>query len=304
MASLVTQECRPSHTLRFAVNGQTKQGNQEVSISITPGGHIELSQAQGTPAVQWVSLSGVIWTRDLYQRTSTSHSIGQITPKSDWKNHDLSNAPKALVARKHGNLCILSGELQGNTWLLPEGQTSRQVAVLPTLCRPASRLVFSTPSRPDDGKGEILRVDLHPDGAVEVVSAQGRALQTRVVLDGITFSTVKGTKLDMEKGYEAWGKVYDVPQSFEEHGICHLQGMVRGKLEPGLVTKIPKSCRPQKTLTFNSANNKRVEQLDVTPNGEVWLRSNSGGKDSFVSLSGITFPIPVDNGLGELGSCD
>jgi small subunit ribosomal protein S3Ae len=51
---------------------------------------------------------------------------------------------KKLVANKHDNLCVLSGELSGSSWLKPVGQNARYVALLPSNCRPFARLMYST----------------------------------------------------------------------------------------------------------------------------------------------------------------
>lgn len=303
VAKLNDHRCRPPKTLRFTANHDGRQ----VAISVTKDGFVRIGAYQ--PA--WVSLSGIMWTRANYMMESTellevdeaagkkvsSHKTqwsGAIQPLNGWV------AKEALIAHKHGNLCVLAGQLDGQSWLKPHGKTHRFVAKLPANCRPFSRMMFSAQSMP---QGRPLRVDLLADGHVEIVGVEGRPLQPTVILDGIVFSTVEGTKLKLNAGFDAFGAGYQTPEARAENGICHLQGLVKGSLVPRKIADLPEWCRPQNTLTFNSPYNDHVLRLDVTPNGEVWLKSNNGSKGKqFISVSSVTFPIPYVSAYGAIMS--
>lgn len=314
VAKLDEARCRPPKTLHFAVN----HGHQQVAIQVKKNGFVCIGEFQP----KWISLSGIIWTRANYMmeestallqeaegavavereamdvqknsRRRSSHTLqwsGQIQSLNGWEQK------QALVTHKHGNLCILAGQLRGPGWLKPKGSSHRYVARLPENCRPAMRMMFSTQSMP---QGRPLRVDVLADGRVEVIDVHGRPIEPLVVLDGIAFNTVEGSKIKLNTGFTAWGKGYHAPQAKAENGICHVQGLVKGNLIPRKVATLPEWCRPSKVLTFNSPNNRHVHRLDVLTNGEVWLKTQKRGGKDFVSLSAITFPIPYESAYGAI----
>jgi len=250
---------------------------------------------EATALLQHAESSGaLVATRKDSTRRRASHTLqwsGAIKPLNGWTQK------QALITHKHGNLCILAGQLQGSGWLKPKHDAPRYVAQLPENCRPATRMMFSTQSFP---QGRPLRVDVLPDGHVEAISVYGRPLEPVVVLDGIVFNTVEGTKLELNTGFEAWGKGYHAPQARQENGICHVQGLVKGNIQPRKIATLPDWCRPDKLLTFNSPNNAHVHRLDVTPSGEVWLKTQKRGGNEFVSLNSITFPIPFTSAYGAI----
>merc|ERR1712078_316783 len=307
IAKINDARCRPPKTLHFATNHDHKQ----VAIQVKKNGFVCVGEYQPN----WVSLSGIMWTRSNYMmeestallevaegtgaqkkntRRRSSNSLfwsGQIQGVNGWQQK------QALISHKHGNLCVLAGQLQGQSWLKPRGSQDRVVAKLPANCRPAMRMMFSTYSMPN---GRPLRVDVLPDGSVEAIDVHGRPLEPVVVLDGIVFSTVEGSKLKLNTGFTAWGKGYHTPQARAENGICHVQGLVKGNLLPRKVATLPEWCRPAKVLTFNAPNNRHVHRLDVLTNGEVWLKTQKRGGRDFVSLNDITFPIPFESAYGAI----
>jgi len=282
VAKINDHQCRPDRLMRFASNHDGKQ----VAISINKDGKVYIGDYQP----DWISLSGITWSRQGY--SSKTSSTSDIKPLEGWTED------KKLVANKHDNLCVLSGELSGSSWLKPVGQNARYVALLPSNCRPFAQLMYSTQALPS---GEALRVDLHPNGKVEVVGVLSRPLEAKVSLDGISFSTVEGTILKLNTGFEAFGKGYTAPQARLENGICSIQGLTKGNLEPRRITTLPEWCRPAKTLTFNAPHNEQVMRLDVTAQGEVWLKTRTQGtKREFLSLSSINFPVPYESAYGAI----
>merc|ERR1711907_544065 len=165
IAKINDAQCRPPKTLHFATNHDRKQ----VAIQVKENGFVCVGEYQPN----WVSLSGIMWTRSNYMmeestallevaegtgaqkkntRRRSSNSLfwsGQIQGVNGWQQK------QALISHKHGNLCVLAGQLQGQSWLKPRGSLDRVV-----------------------------------------------------VLDGIVFSTVEGSKLKLNTGFTAWGKGY------------------------------------------------------------------------------------------------
>lgn len=226
-----------------------------------------------------------------------------------------------LIAHRHGNLCILTGQLRSDTWIKPDltKQGNRFVAQLPKNCYPSNRLMFSTYGRPN---GVPLRIDVLANGRVEVIAdVHKRALVPEVNLQGIVFSTAGGNlRLKLSSGFSAYGHGYDKPMARQEQGLCHLQGTLgtSGRVRAGKLATLPAGCRPARKQMFNAANNMYVHQLVVHPSGELRLtasksvdqkRLHGGGKKdmaSFISLDSITFPIPMEAALGEIAKmpCD
>merc|ERR1711957_778136 len=274
------------------------------------------------------SLSGLVWTRGNYMMMEESTELLE-TGESDGKTSKGKNQwsgaieglngwqqKKTAISHKHGNLCVLAGQMEGQTWIKPskDVQGTRYIAKLDGPCRPYKRLMFSTYGMPG---GVPLRVDVLPDGRIEVEDVHNRALEPIVNLDGIVFSTVKGSEIKLNTGFTSYGQGYMRPQARQENGICHVQGLAKGSVSPRKVATLPTWCRPARTLSFNAPNNRYVHQLDVLPNGDVMLKSGANGGDkgkslhgdkgekgwkgaSFVSLSQITFPIPYESAYGAI----
>merc|ERR1712166_40556 len=303
VAKIDKRECRPDRMMHFSSN----HGDKQLSISINTDGEIRIGSFKPKT---WISLSGVTWTRARYSdKTSQKMDRKLIQPNTlaNW-----AKSSSALVADKHKNLCILSGELSGLSWLKPGSSPARYVATLPKGCWPSSRLMFSTVVVPDIKTGESLRVDLHTNGKIEVIGVMSRALEPKISLDGIAYSVVAGTKLKLEAGLkplEVKGdQQYAVPQAVVENCICVLQGAVEGNLESQKLATLPEWCRPDKTLTFNSPHNAHVMQLDVNAQGEVYLKKTGSASEDrsakvgFVSLSSVIFPVPFATKLSDIES--
>merc|ERR1712070_407963 len=323
VAKLNDHRCRPSQTLYFPAN----HGNRQVAIQIDKAGFVRI----GDYKPSYISLSGLVWSRGNYMlmeestellETRESDTTGASRRQAKSDNSRWSGAikemngwrqKKTLAAHKHGNLCILAGQLEGDTWLKPsrDVQGTRYVAKLPTDCRPYQRLMFTTYGMPT---GEPLRVDVLPDGHIEVIDVHNRPLEPKVNLYGIVFSTVEGKHIKLNTGFDSYGHGYMSPQARQENGMCHVQGLVKGSVSPRKVGTLPSWCRPAKTLTFSGSNNRHLHRLDVMPNGDVMLKPGANGGDSlhgdkgtkgwkgtsFVSLSQITFPIPYESAYGAI----
>jgi len=320
VAKLNDHRCRPSKTLYFPAN----HGNRQVAIKIDKAGFVRI----GSYKPSSFSLSGLVWTRGNYMMMEESTELLE-TGESDGKTSKGKNQwsgaieglngwqqKKTAISHKHGNLCVLAGQMEGQTWIKPskDVQGTRYIAKLDGPCRPYKRLMFSTYGMPG---GVPLRVDVLPDGRIEVEDVHNRALEPIVNLDGIVFSTVKGSKIKLNTGFTSYGQGYMRPQARQENGICHVQGLAKGSVSPRKVATLPTWCRPARTLSFNAPNNRYVHQLDVLPNGDVMLKSGANGGDkgkslhgdkgekgwkgaSFVSLSQITFPIPYESAYGAI----
>merc|ERR1712054_244079 len=336
VAKLNDRTCRPRKTMYFAAN----HGKRQVGITVNRHGFVHIG-GDGDSLPAWVSLSGLVWTRGSYLMESitallqTGVATQEVETQAATRKLLMSNqvassgairalngwrGKQTLVAHKHGNLCILAGQLESDTWLKPDQNGvyragtrlgRRFVAELPGNCRPYERVMFTTYGKPN---GVPLRVDVLPNGKVEVVAAaEHRALEPVVNLQGIVFATSGGSALTLKSGFEPFGQGYQKPMAKQEHGICHLQGLIRGEVRPRQIATLPKWCRPAKKLIFNAPNNMYVHRLEVHPSGAVYLKEakqnvrpqklHGGGKKefaNFISVSAITFPIPYESAYGAI----
>jgi len=304
------QACWPKRDMHFTSN----HGGEQLSVTLKTNGFLFLGSLQPK---DWISLSGITWARE-----SNKDNSQAIIEASSWKS--LSVAPHKPMATKQGTLCMLSGMFSSSSWMLEVGKTARIIAKLPESCRPTSRLMFSAQAFPDVGKGEELRVDLHKNGDVEVLGVEGRPLETKVSLDGISFQTVVGDQMKLARNVNAWSKdEYAAPQAHSANscdgsnnekcvtGMCSVQGLLRvSKLVEGMkLATLPEGCRPRGIVSFNAPHNRRVMQLDVSELGVVTLvkstedasSPNSGSaKDQFISLSSVNFPVPMEAALEKV----
>merc|ERR1711957_384738 len=222
VAKLNDHRCRPSKTLYFPAN----HGNRQVAIKIDKAGFVRI----GSYKPSSFSLSGLVWTRGNYMMMEESTELLE-TGESDGKTSKGKNQwsgaieglngwqqKKTAISHKHGNLCVLAGQMEGQTWIKPskDVQGTRYIAKLDGPCRPYKRLMFSTYGMPG---GVPLRVDVLPDGRIEVEDVHNRALEPIVNLDGIVFSTVKGSKIKLNTGFTSYGQGYMRPQARQENGI-------------------------------------------------------------------------------------
>lgn len=316
VAKLGDHRCRPSKTMYFPGNYKDKQ----VAIEIDKAGFVKIGKFQP----EWISLSGIIWTRGNYMmeeataliETSETDQAHPRKARSQWEGAiqplDIWKEEQPLVAHKHGNLCILAGQLKSTSWLKADRQKQgdRYIAKLPYNCRPSERMIFTTYANPG---GRPLRVDILADGHVEAI-VNNQPLAPLVNLYGIAFSTVEGTAIELNTGFQPYGGDYMAPQARQENGICHVQGLLKGDMRPRKLATLPIWCRPEKLLEFNAPNNgEYVHQLEVQPDGAVMLVEVSdqdhGHKEAkgwkgvgFISLSGITFPIPYRSAYGAIMS--
>merc|ERR1711865_247383 len=171
VAKLNDHRCRPSKTLYFPAN----HGNRQVAIKIDKAGFVRI----GSYKPSSFSLSGLVWTRGNYMMMEESTELLE-TGESDGKTSKGKNQwsgaieglngwqqKKTAISHKHGNLCVLAGQMEGQTWIKPskDVQGTRYIAKLDGPCRPYKRLMFSTYGMPG---GVPLRVDVLPDGRIEV----------------------------------------------------------------------------------------------------------------------------------------
>lgn len=104
--------------------------------------------------------------------------------------------------------------------------------------------------------------------------------------------------LELGKGWQA-SDGYDAPTVTVRGGLAHITGLVvsTGDADP-VLAKLPSNCRPRGNLIFGQLSfvptnkHEAVTRVDVLPDGSLMLVSG-GTKGSWVTLSGITFPIAV-----------
>ena len=74
-------------------------------------------------------------------------------------------------------------------------------------------------------------------------------------------------------------------------GICVIQGMVKNGAKGTVVAVLPAECRPRERLTFNMNLKQSVARVDLLTSGSIRFQAAGTWTTSWLSLSGIHFPI-------------
>jgi hypothetical protein len=74
-------------------------------------------------------------------------------------------------------------------------------------------------------------------------------------------------------------------------GICVIQGMVKNGAKGTVVAGLPAECRPRERLTFNMNLKQSVARVDVLTSGSIRFQASGSWTTTWLSLSGIHFPI-------------
>merc|ERR1711990_1285584 len=159
--------CRPSGKLSFAMNA----GKAAFRVDVSASGHV-YGVGVSNKIARKMSLDSIVFA------TARGANLPR---KKGWTKAKTGQSPQA---RRVGTLCVVSGSVynrkvrSGTHCMLKH---SGAVATLPSWCRPAKRLIFSTVA-PD---GKIQRIDVLPQGSVRWTA--GKRDKT-VNLTGIKFT--------------------------------------------------------------------------------------------------------------------
>lgn len=73
-------------------------------------------------------------------------------------------------------------------------------------------------------------------------------------------------------------------------GLVHLEGLIDGGATATVALTLPEGYRPGEGVMFGSVmNNVVIVRIDVEADGDVIPRFGTGGTNTYVSLSGISF---------------
>jgi len=181
--------------------------------------------------------------------------------------------------RKSLNHCVLEGKVNGQ---------NGNIATVHPVCRPHRRLVFAARKN-----GQPARVDILPDGTVRQISGSN-ALGT-ISLSGINFNVYAGRPIRLARNWRKFGKVLRRPSFSKVLGHCVLGGVVHSLNAMGMgrserVGVLPRSCRPERALIFNTIANGAPVRVDIQASGWIVLRGRpQTGRVQYLSLDGISF---------------
>lgn len=186
-------------------------------------------------------------------------------------------------------ICLISGMLIG-------AQTNQLIAVLPTICRPAERLVFDVHL----SRAQTARYDVLSNGEIRYVGGAVRSggnLGHWVPLDGMSFviSDVPQQRVPLRPPWVDYGRAgyQGARYNASLDGLCSLSGLIRTKdwrvssmTNPIFV--MDSDCRPDKRLVFSLNHHEFSFRVDVLPSGEGHYVA--GNKfHPWISLSGLIF---------------
>lgn len=274
-AALIWQD-RGKPAFDHVLHARSSDGSVRLEVRNT--GHVHAIRGTLGKA-EWISLSGITFPL----------KKGELLPLSDglssWAAHVYETA-RYLV---DGGLVALSGAVAIRS------DHHGVLAMLPAGARPASVLSFEANAH-DGG----LRVDVHPDGRVELVEGTGRALHGFVSLSGITFPTGPGAMIQVSRDLEARAGMGDMPRIHVSENLACLTGAVRHRLgDPlGYVGRVPREQRPHRIEIFDLNQHVDSRRVDVLPDGRVFARGPQTGP--WISLAGACWdagPTPPARGM-------
>jgi hypothetical protein len=168
-------------------------------------------------------------------------------------------------------------------------------AVLPKAARPARKLYLN--SFADGVYGDLV---IHPNGVMNVLSANPLDAKTLTSLDGISFpaAPTTGHKLTLINGWQS-GSQFGTgdPAYWVEHGTVHLLGSLRAPsgFSDATFAVLPPDARPARVLYINTEGyGGALDKFMITPDGNMTVLSSQG--DNFTSLAAISFPAAPATG--------
>lgn len=215
-----------------------------------------------------------------------------------WRNKPFGWAPASFYKDTAGRV-----HLQG---MIESDQRSSIIAVLPSGCRPANRVIASAPNYRNSA-----RVDILPSGEVSYVSGGGP--YPFLSLSGISFDSGGRGQPDSRNALQLADGWSDYLGSFETgysyYGRQHVSvhGVLRG--ESGQIgTVVPERDRPTGRLVFTVLKGGVPARVDVLEDGAIF--HVAGGGVGWLSLAGVSFagqddePLPLEllNGWAPYGS--
>jgi hypothetical protein len=260
-------ECRPTKRLVFNCNNHDRAARCDVG---TDG---KITWQQGSKKYDWLSFTGI--------RFATKH-LAHESVLTGWGWSGYGGAYGLPTYSLHDGICSVEGMVRGENW--------EKIAELPRDCWPKKRLTFLT-----NNHEKTARLDVDPDG---IISWKGGGKDHGwVSLSGILINTASElvNDLPMKTGWGPGNGPWGANTFSLNNGICTIEGVAKrlNGTSPVIAT-LPKACRPRKKqLIFTQVP---VSRLDVLENGDiVWKAGGTPGKDGFISLSGISFDVHIQD---------
>ena len=182
--------------------------------------------------------------------------------------------------KKEHDLVTITGMIKEGRWGV--------LAILPTGYRPIRRLIFRV-----NNHQTSARIDVLPDGRIVWINGDKR--HRWISLSGIIFPTKQGNNLELKNNWSHYGGSWEKANLFKTpDGIVVLSGVIRGS-RSGTIAWLPRGNRPanNESLVFSSGNRGNSIRIDIHPGGKIEWK-HTGVRTSWISLSGITFPIRQD----------
>jgi len=231
----------------------------------------------------YIPLDGIIFPT--YGGPSTNLRVPQ-----PWANFERGYADAQYTVQN--GVCTLTGMISfedKNVGRWPtQSSTNLILVTLPEDCRPTEKIVVNANF---DASTDRVEID-----AAGVVTWKGGSVRTVpwISLNGITFTTTKGTELGLTAGqFAPAGGEWRVPQFTVDSNICYLSGVVQRS--PGatdVITQLDPKCRPKGQVVFSVNNGNALipnaqARVDVMPDGKVVIVGDAA--NDLFSLDSIHF---------------
>jgi hypothetical protein len=168
-------------------------------------------------------------------------------------------------------------------------------AVLPKTARPARKLYLNTWA-----SGVYGDLVIHPNGVMNVFSANPLDAKSFTALDGISFpaAPTTGHALTLLDGWQS-GNQFGTgdPAYWVKDGVVHLLGSLRAPsgFSSATFAVLPSGARPARVLYINTLGyGGALDKFMITPNGDMTVLNSQG--DNFTSLAAISFPAAPATG--------
>jgi len=323
----VGDECVPGTDVALSANNHANPA----TVRINPKG--VLTFESGSSKHGWLSLSGLVYQAGATAQMPLDGNILTSMPALDeeltlQEKNTRVQTKKVLMyfegwekgegeepsVMKQGSICTMSGTINIKDKISEKVQTfgkqterekNAQAIVLPTICRPAVRMMFSF-----SHGSTAFRVDLDTDGKLIPMNVPDW-VPMKLDLSTIVFSTeavsVAGTcsKMTLNKDWTTGpDHAKDGPPHVTRQGsLCILSGVAfNAKIRNGQHSllqnsgspgTLPEWCRPHQRQAFSTMTaTGKMQRIDVMPSGVVrWI---AGAREKYVNLVGIRFNVRTD----------
>lgn len=145
-----------------------------------------------------------------------------------------------------------------------------------------------------------VKVEAEEKAAEQQLKSENAKEQAIKLATQVALSNALAKPLTLAAGYELLGKNTRPAQFSIAGSVCILSGVVAPSLDSAnspktLITSLSTECRPRGQVFFTVASEAGTVRVDVTKEGKVLLKTDSGKVGSWLSLDGVSFPIRTDD---------